>query len=153
MKNNQSYLLPHTFKYVGWGLFIAAFLFLPLAMYAFNSLQLIPQIYSRYATLILYLILFSSATLVALSKERYEDEMTKQIRSDAVTTTAYISFIIFTLSQFILAFDHAFRFIGASSLAYEILTRWLNPLTMFILYIAIFESKKIILKIRYRDEK
>ena len=147
MKKNN-FLLPHCFQKIGWGLFIFSFIFLGASLYAFNKLELFDQNYSRYATLILYLILIFSALFVAFSKEKIEDELIQNIRFSSIVITAYISFLIFMIEWIFFAFNHAFRF---SSFYIDL--SLINPVTMFMLYVVIFKTRLFISKRGLKNEE
>ncbi len=147
MKKNN-FLLPHYFQKIGWGLFIFSFIFLGASLYAFNTLELFDQNYSRYSTLILYLILIFSALFVAFSKEKIEDEFIQNIRFTSIVITAYVSFLIFMLLWILYAFNHSFRF---SSFYPDL--GLINPVTMFILYVVIFRTRLFISKRRLKNEE
>lgn len=152
MKNN--YLLPHCFQKIGWGCFILAFMLFFLGLYLFNELRLIPQTYSHYLTLLLRLIMYSSALFVAFSREKEEDEYIMSVRFSSIVIAVYIAFAIFILNSLILSFNASFHFLTVQSLI--VLRNFVNPVTMFVLYVAIFKVK--LFKIRKaiiggRDEK
>ena len=72
--NKTSYLLPHSFQRIGWGLLIACPVLLVLNLWIFNGLKLIPQSYSQFGILVLYITAALSALFVGLSEEKQEDE-------------------------------------------------------------------------------
>lgn len=93
----HDWLLPYGFKKIGWGFFALALLLFTLlvtnAFYAFipeSLLQTPGQIHLTFC------ILFGvGIPLVALSRERTEDEMIAQLRIRTVTQTAYVFLIAF----------------------------------------------------------
>lgn len=139
----KSYLLPNYFKRTGWIIFVSGFVVFFAGLYAFNILKIIPQAYSRYLTLILYVLLYLSALFVGFSKEKIEDELTTTSRINSLAITAYISFIVFLFFQFAYAIAIAFRFLTADS--YKLLETakriLVSPIFLFMLYIIIFRVK------------
>ena len=71
--NKTSYLLPHSFQRVGWALLISLPVLFGLMLWLFNGLKLIPQSYSQFGTLVLYIVAALSALFVGLSEEKQED--------------------------------------------------------------------------------
>ena len=148
----SNFLLPHCFQKIGWALFIFSFIFLGASLYAFNKLELFDQNYSRYATLILYLILIFSALFVAFSKEKIEDEFIQNIRFTSIVITAYVSFLIFMLLWILYEFNHSFHFLPMDPKIW-IYLRSINPVTMFMLYVVIFQTRLFISKRGLKNEE
>ena len=147
MKTNN-FLLPHYFQKIGWSLFIFSFIYFAVDLYAFNILELFDQNYSRYGTMILYLLLIFSALFVAFAKEKIEDELIQNIRFTSIVITAYISFSIFMIVWIFDAINHAFRFT-----TFHIDLRLINPVTMFMLYVVIFKTRLFISKRGLKNEE
>lgn len=146
----KNYLLPHYFQKIGWGLFFFSFIFLFGSIYAFNTLKLFSQSNSHYATLILYIILLSSALFVAFSKEKIEDELLQKIRYSSIVVTAYAGFIFYVLILLIYSFNQSFDLLPTTLYRYLMLV---NPITLFILYVLIFRVKLLISKRGMKNEE
>ena len=86
--NKTSYLLPHSFQRIGWALLISLPVLLGLVLLTFNGLELIPQSYSQFGTLVLYIVAALSALFVGLSEEKQEDEFIQTLRMRSVANTA-----------------------------------------------------------------
>jgi hypothetical protein len=151
MKTNN-FLLPHYFQKIGWSLFIFSFIYFAVDLYAFNILELFDQNYSRYGTMILYLLLIFSALFVAFAKEKIEDELIQNIRFTSIVITAYISFSIFMIVWIFYAINHAFRFLPMDPKIW-IYLRSINPVTMFMLYVVIFRTRLFISKRGLKNEE
>ena len=134
----KSYLLPHYFQKIGWGLFFFSFIFLFGSMYAFNTLKLFSQNNSHYATLLLYIILLFSALFVAFSKEKIEDELIQSIRYASIVVTSYAGFLLYIILLLVYTFNQSFDFLPRTLSSYLILV---NPITLFILYVPIFRAR------------
>lgn len=141
--NRTSYLLPHFFQKIGWGLFLSSFLFLFGSLLAFNEWGVFPQSSSHYATLMLRLILYSSAFLVAFSKEKREDEMIQYIRASSVVITAYAGFLVYLLAYVLDALNQSFHFYTGPLTADLLIV---NPVSLFMLYVVIFRVRIFMLK-------
>lgn len=148
--NPKSYLLPHYFQKIGWGLFFFSFIFLFGSMYAFNTLKLFSQNNSHYATLLLYIILLFSALFVAFSKEKIEDELIQSIRYTSVVITAYTGFLLYTIILIVYAFNQSFAFLPRTLSSYLMLV---NPITLFILYVLIFRARLFTSKREMKNEE
>ncbi len=136
-----SFLLPHYFQKIGWGLFVFSFIFLFGSLFAFNTLKLFNQNNSHYATLILVFILIFSAFFVAFSKEKNEDELILKIRYSSVVITAYLGFIIYMIMLIIFQINRSFELFPGTS---AITLAYLNPLTMFLIYIVVLRTRLFI---------
>jgi hypothetical protein len=133
----KSYLLPHFFQKIGWGLFFSSFIFLIGSIYAFNTLKLFSQNNSHYATLLIYIILLFSALFVAFSKEKIEDELIQSIRYTSIVVTSYTGFLLYIILLLIYAFNQSFHFLPRTLSSYLIVV---NPITLFLLYVIIFRA-------------
>ncbi len=151
----KSYLLPNYFQRIGWIIFITGFLVFFAGLFAFNNLRIIPQAYSRYLTLIIYLFIYLSVLFLGLSKEKIEDELTMSTRINSLAITAYISFIVFLVFEFAFSIAIAFRFLTTDS--YRILgiikKILINPYSLFLIYIIIFRIKIIKYNKGIKDEE
>jgi len=136
----RNFFLPHYCQIIGWGLFVFGFVSFFAGLYLFNNLRLIPQSYSKYLTLLEYIVFYSSAILVGFSKEKVDDELVMITRFNSLAITAYISFILFLILQFLIAFNQPFHFLDLSTyrILYNAHVLLINPITIFMLYIAIF---------------
>ncbi len=139
---NKLLLLPYFFQYIGWALFVFAWVFLFASLYIFNTLKLFSQNYSHYSTLIIWITLYISALFVAFSKEKREDEYIMNIRANSVIITVYICFLLYIALQLILAFNQSFRFLTCRNiLLWNMLSYGINPVTMFMMYVVVFRVK------------
>jgi hypothetical protein len=156
MKNiKRNFLLPHCFQLIGWGLFVFGFIGFFGGLYLFNTLKLIPQSYSKYLTLLEYIIFYSSALFVGFSREKIEDELTMVTRFNSLAITAYTTFIVFVMFQLVLVVNQPFNLINWAShrpLYYFILT-FINPITIFMLYILIFRVSLFRFRKSVKDEE
>ena len=156
MKNiKRNFLLPHCFQLIGWGLFVCGFMGFFGGLYLFNTLKLIPQSYSKYLTLLEYIIFYSSALFVGFSREKIEDELTMVTRFNSLTITAYTTFIVIVMFQLVLVVNQPFNLINWAShrpLYYFILT-FINPITIFMLYILIFRVSLFRFRKSVKDEE
>ena len=142
-----SYLLPHSFQRIGWALLIALPILLILILWIFNGLKLIPQSYSQFGTLVLYIVAALSALFVGLSEEKQEDEFIQTLRLRSVANTAWICFILMIVSAMVVDVFQAFRIQGGSGILYSY--RMFNSLIFaFFLYIVIFRFRLF----KYRKE-
>ena len=145
--NKTSYLLPHSFQRIGWALLIALPILFGLMLWIFNGLKLIPQSYSQFGTLVLYIVAALSALFVGLSEEKQEDEFIQTLRLRSVANTAWICFILMIVSAMVVDVCQAFRVSGMESSVYVYKT--FNSLIFaFFLYIAIFRFRLF----KYRKE-
>ena len=145
--NKTSYLLPHSFQRIGWALLIALPVLLGLMLWIFNGLKLIPQSYSKFGTLLLYIVMALSALFVGLSEEKQEDEFIQTLRLRSVANTAWLCFILTIVLFLVVDFFEAFRLPGRTNLWYDY-QRFSNILFAFFLYIVIFRFRLY----RYRKE-
>ena len=135
-----SYLLPHPFQRIGWVLLIASPMLLALELWIFNGLELIPQKYSQFGTLVLYLTLALAALFICLSEERQEDEFIRTLRLRSIANTAWICFVLTIVLTVVVEILAAFRTRGAlGPLSYY---RPSDSLILaFFLYIVIFRYR------------
>ncbi len=134
MKKN--YLLPNRFKKLGWGLLVAVPVVFVVSLGAF-WLDLIPQMFSRYMTMLLYMMLFIGMFILVLSEEKEEDEMIRSIRCRAVSLSAFITFALYIVMSLVVAFVHGFRSLDCTGI-YKIHEMISNIMTPFLIYLAIF---------------
>ena len=143
----KNYLLPHSFQRIGWVLLIALPILFGLMLWIFNGLKLIPQSYSQFGTLVLYIVAALAALFIGLSEEKQEDEFIQTLRLRSVACSAWICFILMIISAILVDIGEAFRFEGRSSLIP--LYRVFNSLIFaFFLYIIIFRYRLF----KYRKE-
>lgn len=95
--NRKNLLMPHVCQKIGWVLLILTPVYLVLMALAFNTFHLIEQRYSYLCMKGVELLLFLSMFFIALSKEREEDEMIRELRLSSVAIIAYIQFSIYIL--------------------------------------------------------
>jgi len=143
--DRNHYLLPHSFQRIGWALLIACPILFGLILLLFNGLKLIPQSYSQFGTLVLYLAAAFSALFVGLSKEKQEDEFIQAIRLRSIAQTAYICFVLMILSAIIVDIRAAFRL---STVALPFYRMFNSLIFAFFVYIAIFRFRLF----KYRKE-
>ena len=145
--NQKSYLLPHSFQRVGWALLIAVPILFGIILLVFNELKLIPQSYSQFGTLAIYLTASFAALFVGLSEEKQEDEFIQSLRLRSVAQTAYVCFVLMILSAIIVDLREAFRIPGWS--VYHSIYHLFNSLIFaFFVYIVIFRYRLF----KYRKE-
>ena len=145
--NKTSYLLPHSFQRIGWALLISLPVLLGLMLLTFNGLELIPQSYSQFGTLVLYIVAALSALFVGLSEEKQEDEFIQTLRMRSVSNTAWICFILTIVSALIVDVFVAFRIQGGDPFLYS--HKIVNSLIFaFFVYIVIFRFRLY----KYRKE-
>ncbi len=145
--NKTSYLLPHSFQRIGWALLISLPILLALILWVFNGLKLIPQSYSQFGTLLLYIVAALSALFVGLSEEKQEDEFIQTLRMRSIANTAWICFILMIVTAIVGDVFQAFRIHGGKGFFYSY--NMFNSLIFaFFLYIAIFRFRLY----KYRKE-
>ena len=145
--NKTSYLLPHSFQRIGWALLISLPVLLGLMLWTFNGLELIPQSYSQFGTLVLYIVAALSALFVGLSEEKQEDEFIQTLRMRSVANTAWICFILTIVTAMIVDVFVAFRIQGGDPFLYS--HKIVNSLIFaFFVYIVIFRFRLY----KYRKE-
>ena len=145
--NKTSYLLPPSFQRIGWALLIALPILFGLMLWIFNGLKLIPQSYSQFGTLVLYIVAALSALFVGLSEEKQEDEFIQTLRMRSVANTAWICFILMIVSAMAVDICQAFRVSGMNVLwqCYRVFD---SVIFAFFLYIIIFRVRLY----KYRKE-
>ena len=134
MKKN--YLLPNRFKKLGWGILVAVPVVFVLSLGLFHA-DLIPQMFSRYMTMLLYMMLFVGVFMVVLSQEKEEDEMIRAIRGRSVSLSVFITFTLYIVMSLVVAFVHGFRSLDCSGI-YKIHEMVSNIMTPFLIYLVIF---------------
>ena len=145
--NKTSYLLPHSFQRIGWALLISLPVLFGLMLWIFNGLKLIPQSYSKFGTLLLYIVMALSALFIGLSEEKQEDEFIQTLRLRSVANTAWICFILMIISALIVDVFVAFRIQGGDPFLYS--HKIVNSLIFaFFVYIVIFRFRLY----KYRKE-
>jgi len=145
--NKTSYLLPHSFQRIGWGLLIACPVLLVLNLWIFNGLKLIPQSYSQFGTLVLYITAALSALFVGLSEEKQEDEFIQTLRLRSIANTAWICFILMIVSALAIDVCQAFKSRG-TLLLLPFYKTFNSIIFAFFLYIALFRFRLF----KYRKE-
>ena len=106
---NKSYMLPYRFRKYGYGLIIASVLSFVLGLLMANVWGIIPQTHTRFISMVMYLLFFLGIFLVVMTEEKDEDEMIDSIRRRSIATTAFIAFVIFMVTNLLMAFLHGFR--------------------------------------------
>ena len=145
--DRKHYLLPHSFQRIGWALLIACPILFGIILLLFNGLKLIPQSYSQFGTLALYLTAAFAALFVGLSEEKQEDEFIQSIRLRSIAQTAYICFVLMILSAILVDTLEAFRVQGRG--AFFSFYHLFNSLILaFFIYIVIFRFRLF----KYRKE-
>ena len=112
----------------------------------FNGLELIPQSYSQFGTLLLYICAALSALFVGLSEEKQEDEFIQTLRLRSVANTAWICFILIIVSAMDVDICEAFRIPGREKFWFAYAR--LDTIFAFFLYIVIFRYRFY----KYREE-
>ena len=145
--NKTTYLLPHSFQRIGWALLIACPVLLGLVLLVFNGIKLIPQSYSHFGTLVLYIAAALSALFVGLSEEKQEDEFIQSLRLRSIANTAWICFILMIVSAMAVDICQAFGISGTNALwyCYRVFD---SIIFAFFLYIVIFRFRLY----KYRKE-
>ena len=145
--NKTSYLLPHSFQRIGWALLISLPVLFGLMLLTFNELELIPQRYTQFGALLLYLVAALSALFIGLSEEKQEDEFIQLLRMRSVSNTAWICFILTIITALIVDVFVAFRIQGGDPFLYgHKIVRSL--IFAFFIYIIIFRFRLY----KYRKE-
>ena len=137
--NKISYLLPHSFQRIGWALLISLPVLLGLMLWTFNGLELIPQSYSQFGTLVLYIVAALSALFVGLSEEKQEDEFIQTLRLRSIANTAWIIFILIIVSAMDVDICDAFGIPGREK--FWMRYARLDTIFAFFLYIVIFRFR------------
>ena len=130
-------MLPYRCRKYGYGLIIAAILALPLGLLLANVLEVIPQTYTRFIAMTMYIFFFLGLFVVVMSEEKDEDEMIAAIRRKSVSLTAFIAFGLFILINLIIALAHGFRSLNTLALALTTIGLT-NVLTFIIIYLTTF---------------
>ena len=145
--NHNRYLLPHSFQRIGWALLIACPILFGIELLLFNGLKLIPQSYSQFGTLAIYLAAAFAALFVGLSEEKQEDEFIQSIRLRSIAQTAFVCFVLMILSAVIVDTLVAFRVqnMGVFFSFYQLFN---SIIFAFFVYIVIFRYRLY----KYRKE-
>lgn len=140
MMKTNNYLLPYSCQKAGWVCLIAVPLLFAATLPVFNTFEWIEQTYSRFASSILYLLLFLGVFFIALSREKEEDEMIRELRVSSIAITFYIAIVTIFLSNIFMTADHALRFIKHREVVavYRALN---NVVTFFFIYIVIYKVR------------
>ena len=145
--DHKHYLLPHSFQRIGWALLIACPILFGLELLLFNGLKLIPQSYSQFGTLVLYLTAAFAALFVGLSEEKQEDEFIQSLRLRSIAQTAYICFVLMILSAILVDTLVAFRVQNRSAF-FSFYQLFNSIIFAFFVYIVIFRYRLF----KYRKE-
>jgi hypothetical protein len=145
--DRKHYLLPHSFQRIGWALLIACPILFGIILLLFNGLRLIPQSYSQFGTLALYLTAAFAALFVGLSEEKQEDEFIQSIRLRSIAQTAYICFVLMILSAILVDTLVAFRVQNRSAF-FSFYQLFNSIIFAFFVYIVIFRYRLF----KYRKE-
>ena len=145
--DRKQYLLPHSFQRIGWALLIACPILFGIILLLFNGLRLIPQSYSQFGTLALYLTAAFAALFVGLSEEKQEDEFIQSLRLRSIAQTAYICFVLMILSAILVDTLVAFRVQNRSAF-FSFYQLFNSIIFAFFVYIVIFRYRLF----KYRKE-
>ena len=145
--DHKHYLLPHSFQRIGWALLIACPILFGIILLLFNGLRLIPQSYSQFGTLALYLTAAFAALFVGLSEEKQEDEFIQSLRLRSIAQTAYICFVLMILSAILVDTLVAFR-AQNRGLFFSFYQLFNSIIFAFFVYIVIFRFRLF----KYRKE-
>ena len=138
--NHNHYLLPHSFQRIGWALLIACPILYGIELLLFNGLKLIPQSYSQFGTLAVYLAAASAALFVGLSEEKQEDEFIQSLRLRSIAQTAFVCFVLMILSAIIVDTLVAFR-VQSRDVFFSIYQLFNSIIFAFFVYIVIFRFR------------
>jgi uncharacterized integral membrane protein len=92
---------------------------------------------------------------VGFSREKIEDELTMVTRFNSLAITAYTTFIVFVLFQLVLVVNQPFNLINWASHRplYYFILKFINPITIFMLYILIFRVSLFRFRKSVKDEE
>ena len=140
---NRTYMLPHSFRKYGYGLLVASVLSFALGLLMANVWEIIPQTYTRFISMVMYLLFFLGIFMVVMTEEKEEDEMIDSIRRRSIATTAFIAFGFFMVINLVMAFLHGFRSLQSMSFVSSLVTvltgtGLTSVNTYIILYLIIF---------------
>lgn len=104
-----SYLFPHSYKRIGWILFVPTAVFFILWMTgAIKDIGIpLPQIFNFYSwaghsttlqTTILPIILIAALLLIGFSKEEDEDEYVARIRMESLIWSLYVNYLLLAIA-------------------------------------------------------
>ena len=113
-----NYLFPHSYKRIGWILFVptAVFFILWMADVVKDIKIPLPKIFSFYAfagssttlqTTILPIILIAALLFIGFSKEEDEDEYVARIRMESLIWSLYVNYFLLALA-FLLVYGSSF---------------------------------------------
>ena len=136
-------MLPYRFRKCGYGLIIASVLSFVLGLLMANVWEIIPQTYTRFISMVMYLLFFLGIFMIVMTEEKDEDEMIDSIRRRSIATTAFIAFGFFMVINLVMAFLHGFRSLQSMELVSSLMTVMTGTLltsinTYVILYLIIF---------------
>ena len=140
---SKTYMLPYRFRKCGYGLIIASVLSFVLGLLMANVWEIIPQTYTRFISMVMYLLFFLGIFMIVMTEEKDEDEMIDSIRRRSIATTAFIAFGFFMVINLVMAFLHGFRSLQSMELVSSLMTVMTGTLltsinTYVILYLIIF---------------
>lgn len=133
---NRTYMLPHSYQRIGWMLLILLPIVSAVGFLVFY-LRLIPQFYSRFLTMISFVMLFTGLFMIILSKEKEEDEMIVSIRRSSVSLTAWITFVLYIAASSVIALIEGFRSLRFAEI-YRFHTMVSSIMTPLLIYFVIF---------------
>ena len=136
-------MLPYRFRNWGYGLIIASVLSLVLGLLMANVWEIIPQIHTRFISMVMYLLFFLGIFVIVMTEEKDEDEMIDSIRRRSIAATAFIEFGFFMVINLVMAFLHGFRSLQSMSFVSSLVTvltgtGLTSVNTYIILYLIIF---------------
>ena len=103
-------MLPYACRKYGYRLVISSvMLVLTLGICMADVLEIIPQTYTRFITMMAYILFFLGIFFIAMTEEKDEDEMIDSIRRRSIAMTAFIALVIFMVTNLLMAFLHGFR--------------------------------------------
>ena len=79
---SKTYMLPYRFRKCGYGLIIASVLSFVLGLLMANVWEIIPQTYTRFISMVMYLLFFLGIFMIVMTEEKDEDEMIDSITID-----------------------------------------------------------------------
>ena len=155
---NRTYMLPHSFRKYGYGLLVASVLSFALGLLMANVWEIIPQTYTRFISMVMYLLFFLGIFMVVMTEEKEEDEMIDSIRRRSIAVTAFIAFGFFMVINLVMAFLHGFRSLQSMSLVTSLVTvltgtGLTSVNTYIILYLIIFRISILKMRRQYREDQ
>ena len=151
-------MLPHSFRKYGYGLLVASVLSFALGLLMANVWEIIPQTYTRFISMVMYLLFFLGIFMVVMTEEKEEDEMIDSIRRRSIAVTAFIAFGFFMVINLVMAFLHGFRSLQSMSLVTSLVTvltgtGLTSVNTYIILYLIIFRISILKMRRQYREDQ